>query len=96
VWHDTLSEPTKLVYCAVQPFFFVGSTYTLSVLVTLASDGVNDGVRGVQFGGCVGDFSCETCHVIMDDDMVFTLALFGMVCMVCWELLSSLASARAP
>jgi hypothetical protein len=73
-----------------------GSMYKLSMLVTLAGDGVDDGARGVQIDGNVGDFSCRICHVMMDDDMGFEWALFGMLCVVCWELLSSFASARAP
>jgi hypothetical protein len=98
VWQDTIGESTKLVCCAVQSFIFLGSTYKLSVLVTVTGDRVDDSVCGVQIGSSVGDLSCEICHVLMDDDMGFTLALFGMVDVVdvvCWEPLSLLALAQS-
>jgi hypothetical protein len=79
VWQDTLGEPAKLVCCAVQPFVFVGSMYKLSIPVTVAGDGVDDGVLGVQLGSSIGDLSCEIYHVLMDDDIGSTWALFGMV-----------------
>jgi hypothetical protein len=63
------------------------------VPVTVAGDGV-DG--GVQLGSSVGNLSFEICHVTMDDDVGFAWALFGMVCVVYWEFLSSLASEREP
>jgi hypothetical protein len=92
VWHDAFGEPTKLIYCDVQPVIFVVSTNELSMLTTLSCDGINRGVRGVQLDNSVGNLSGEVHHVVVNDDVGFARTVVNMVGMVCWEAFSSLVS----
>jgi hypothetical protein len=60
------------------------------MLVTLSCDGVDAGVGGVQLDGSVGDLRGEVRHGMVYDDVGI---VWMVVRMVCWEALSSLASA---
>jgi hypothetical protein len=53
------------------------------MFITFSSDGVDDGVRGVQLDGSVGDLRSEICHVVMDEDMGLWWTLIHMVGVVC-------------
>jgi hypothetical protein len=61
--------------------------------ITLSCDVVDDGVGRVQLDGSVGDIHGEFGDGMVYDDVGIMWKYGSMVCVLCWELLSLLASA---
>jgi hypothetical protein len=53
------------------------------MLVTLSCDGFDDGVRGVQFDGSVGNLCGEVFHGMVYDDVGVVWMVVRMVGMLC-------------
>jgi hypothetical protein len=86
-------KPAKFICCAIYPLIFVVALNELSLRITLFCEGVDDGVRGVQLDGSVGDMRGEVGHAMVYDDVGIVWKVVHVVDMVYWEVLSSLMSA---
>jgi hypothetical protein len=87
VGQDTICKPATFIWCAIYPLIFSAALNELIMLVTFSCDGVDDGVRGVQLDGSVGNIRGEYCIGMVYDDVGI------MWTVVCWEALSLFESA---
>jgi hypothetical protein len=67
--HDAFCEAPKLVRCDVEPVVFVVTANELGMLICFSCGGIDDGVSGVQFHGCICDLRGEAGDVMLDDDV---------------------------